>query len=893
MRKPVIILLFLFTLLPSLKAQKEANIWYFGNKAGLDFNSGSPVPLTNGAMFQYEGCATISDSNGNLLFYTNGQGVWNKYHQQMENGFGLMGGQSSTQSAVIVKVPENDYLYYIFTVPEEIGEDGLRYSIVDMTQDNGLGAVIEKNIFLAAPTEEKVTAVKHHNNRDIWVITHLWDSDAFYVYLVTPEGLNTDPLISEVGSFHNGGDVHGSMKVSPDGRKLAIVYRTLRTVELFDFDIETGEISNYLPFHSDIDWAYGIEFSQDASLMYVGDYYERSRIIQFDLNAGSNDDIINSGIEIGTVSNTHLGALQMGTDGKIYVAKHDNLVGDHYLGVINNPEKRGLACNFVEDGLYLDGKVCYWGLPTFVQSYFYTLYDQSIITENVCFGDTAFFSPAVTQYLNSVFWNFGDPDSPDNTSEDFETYHLYSRPGDFTVQLISYFSDSTVTTYKQITVYPLPDIELGNDTTLCGNSLTLEVNEGYALYLWQDGSTNNTFQVTESGTYWVTVTSQEGCENSDTINVSFLETPVVDLGPDQGFCEGDTLMLEVDEGYASYLWQDSSTNNTYQVTEEGTYWVTVTSQDGCENSDTVYIYNDIPVVDLGPDQELCDLDTLTLRINEGYASYLWQDSSTNNTYQVTESGTYWVRVTSQAGCENSDTVHIDFLESPVVDLGPDMGFCEGDTLTLAVDEGYVSYIWQDGTTNNVYQITKGGTYWVSVTNQDGCEGSDTVNIMNNTPYVFLGNDTTLLYGDSLILNAGSEGQEYTWQDGSSDQWFTVKEDGTYWVYVTNGECSASDTINVEFYGDCVVLIPNVFTPNVDGYNDEFFASYDEQVGPFKMSVFNRWGQTIFEANDINRHWDGKYKGTLVPEGVYYWVVEYYCYGAPDKQILKGSVTVIY
>jgi len=893
MKKAIIIFLSLLTLTFSLKAQKEANIWYFGNKAGLDFNSGSPVPLTNGAMFQHEGCATISNSNGNLLFYTNGQDVWNKYHQQMENGFGLMGGQTSTQSAIIVKLPENNNLYYIFTVPDEIGEDGLRYSIVDMSQDNGLGAVVEKNIFLAAPTEEKVTAVKHYNNRDVWVITHLWNSSAFYVYLVTPEGLNTDPLISEVGSFHHGPDVHGSMKVSPDGRKLAIVYRTLKTVELFDFDIETGEISNYLPFHSDIDWAYGIEFSKDASLMYVGDYYQRSRILQFDLNAGSNDDIINSGIEIGTVSNTHLGALQMGTDGKIYVAKHDNLNGDHYLGVINNPEERGLACNFVEDGLYLGGRECFWGLPTFVQSYFYSSYDQSIITENVCFGDTAFFRPAVTQYLNSVHWNFGDPDSPDNTSEDFETYHLYSSPGDFTVQLISYFSDSTVTTYRQITVYPLPYVELGNDTTLCGDSLTLEVNEGYASYLWQDGSTNNTYHVSEDGTYWVTVASQEGCENSDTINVFFLESPVVDLGPDQGFCEGDTIILEVEEGYASYLWQDGSTSNTYQVTEEGTYWISVTSDDGCENSDTINIFYDIPVVDLGPDQGLCDVDTLILNVNEGYASYLWQDSSTNNTYQVTESGTYWVRVTSQAGCENSDTVNIDFLESPVVELGPNQRFCEGDTITLEVEEGYASYLWQDGSTNNVCQVTVGGTYWVSVTNQDGCEDSDTVNIIDNTPYVFLGNDTTLIYGDSLILNAGSEGQEYTWQDGSSGQWFTVTEDGTYWVNVSNDECSASDTINVEFYGDCEVFVPNVFTPNTDGYNDEFFASYDEQVSPFTMTVFNRWGQTIFETNDINRHWDGKYKGTLVPKGVYYWVVEYYCYGAPDKQILKGSVTVIY
>jgi len=686
MKKISLSLLLLFTFYLSLRAQKEANIWYFGNEAGLDFNSGNPVPLTNSVMFQYEGCASFSDTSGNLLFYTNGQEIWNKIHQQMGNGFGLMGGQSSTQSAIIVKQPENDHLYYVFTVPEEIGYTGLRCSIVDMSQNNGLGAVIEKNIFLASPTEEKITAVKHYNNRDIWVITHLWNSSAFYTFLITPEGLNENPVVSEVGSFHNGPDVHGSMKVSPDGRKLAIVYRTLQTVELFDFDNKTGEISNYLPFHSDLDRAYGIEFSQDASLIYIGDYYQRSKIIQFDLNAGSNDDIINSGIEIGTVSNTHLGALQMGSDGKIYVAKHDNLHGDTYLGVINNPGKRGPACNFVEDGLYLAGRVCFWGLPTFVQSYFYTTPEQSIIAGNGCFGDTTFFRPAVIQSLDSVFWNFGDPDSPDNTSKDIETHHLYSSPGDFTVQLISYFSDSTVTTHRQITVYSLPVVELGNDTVIC---------------------------------------------------------------------EGNTLTLEVDEGYSSYLWQDSSTINVYHVTEDGTYWVKVTSQQGCVDSDTINVY---------------------------------------------------------------------FFDSPDV---------------------------------------------------------------------FLGNDTVLLYGDSLILDAGSGNYEYTWQDGTTNQKYTVTEAGTYWVRVDNENCYTSDTINIEFYGNCMVFIPNVFTPNTDGYNDEFYASFNEQVASFQLTVFNRWGVEIFETNDINRHWGGKYNGTLVPKGVYYWVAEYYCYGSVDKRILKGSVTVIY
>lgn len=316
MKRFFLLLLLSIIFCNALLAQKEANIWYFGGYASLDFNSGSPVPLLDGALFQHEGCATISDSTGKLLFYTNGIEIWNKNHQQMENGSGLMGGQSATQSSIIVPQPESDRLFYVFTVPEEIGYDGLRYSIVDISENGGLGSVITKNIFLDSPAEEKVTAVKHYNNRDIWVITHLWNSKAFYVYLVTPDGLDILPKIFEVGSYHNGTDVHGSMKVSPDGKKLAIIYRTLQTVELFDFNNKTGEISNYLPFSPSFKRGYGIEFSQNSSLMYIGNYYGRSTITQFDLNAGSNSDIIQSGTEIGSVSKYSFGSAANGTEWK-------------------------------------------------------------------------------------------------------------------------------------------------------------------------------------------------------------------------------------------------------------------------------------------------------------------------------------------------------------------------------------------------------------------------------------------------------------------------------------------------------------------------------------------------------------------------------------------------
>ena len=508
--------LFLLIILSfSLKAQEEANIWYFGGNAGIDFNNGSPIPLTDGALFQHEGCATISDSLGNLLFYTNGIDVWNKNHMQMQNGFGLMGGQSATQSSVIVQQPENDHIFYIFTVPEEIVETGLRYSIVNLSKDGGLGSVTTKNIFLLAPTEEKVTAVKHHNNRDVWVITHLWNSKAFYAYLITPSGINPTPIISEVGSYHSGGDVHGSMKVSPNGKKLAIINRDLKNVELYDFDNKTGDLSNYLPFNAQFKHGYGIEFSQDASLLYVSDYYKQRTITQFDLNAGTNSEIIESGIEIGVVSNIHLGALQMGPDGKIYVAKHDDFLGDNYLGIINKPEIRGVECSFVEDGLFLGGRVCFWGLPTFVQSYFYQ--SQSIISTNNCIREFSYFSPSNLQDLDSVLWNFGDQYTDNNESRKINTVHIYTKAGDYQVQLISYFKDNIDTSYFALKIFSMPEVDLGLDAILLYDEYNLlDAGPGYDHYLWNNGSTYQTLRAYEQGLYWV-IASVDQCKKSDSI----------------------------------------------------------------------------------------------------------------------------------------------------------------------------------------------------------------------------------------------------------------------------------------------------------------------------------------------------------------------------------------
>jgi len=162
-------------------SQKEGLYWYFGRHAGLGFHNGYPEAMT-GSIVTSEGCATISDKDGNLQFYTDGITVYNWSHQIMQNGTDLFGDPSSTQSGVIVPVPNNPDLYYIFTV-SNLDKKGLGagfcYSTVNMQLDNGQGAVVEKNVVLFEPTSERITSVKHANAYGIWVIGHEWESSKF------------------------------------------------------------------------------------------------------------------------------------------------------------------------------------------------------------------------------------------------------------------------------------------------------------------------------------------------------------------------------------------------------------------------------------------------------------------------------------------------------------------------------------------------------------------------------------------------------------------------------------------------------------------------------------------------------------------------------------------
>ena len=368
MKKFLFVLLFISSL---ASAQHRADKWYFGVLAALDFTSGSPAAVSPSALNTNEGCSSISDSLGNLLFYTEGVTVWNRNHLAMPNGTGLTGGISATQSALIVPLPGSVSRYYIFTVDEAGGQNGFRYSEVDMTLDGGMGDVTaNKNILIQNNVTEKLTAVVQHNGIDYWVAVHQWGSDAFYIYSLTAAGLQTVPVISHSGIVHDSTQIqnsYGQMKFSFCGDKLALAAGYLNKAEVFSFDDAAGIVSNpvSIPFS---DHVYGIEFSSNGNRLYVSSYAGGGSLEQFDLSSGNAAAIIASQTTAAFVTDIY--ALQFGPDGKIYVCKSFN----SHLGVINNPAAPVPACNYVDMGINLDpnfnGVTSALGLPGFPQSFF-------------------------------------------------------------------------------------------------------------------------------------------------------------------------------------------------------------------------------------------------------------------------------------------------------------------------------------------------------------------------------------------------------------------------------------------------------------------------------------------------------------------------------------------
>ena len=610
-------------------AQSPAGIWYFGKKAGINFNFGpSPVSINNGQLETDEGCATLCDGNGNLLFYTDGISVWNRNHLIMPNGTNLKGDPSSTQSAVIVPKPGSTTLYYVFTVDELAKSDGMRYSIIDINLDGGLGDITVKNVALFSPTLEKITAVKHANETSIWIVGHRYDSDAFVAYELSDLGLQL-PVSSSTGSFlgNNNQKTIGYMKSSPNGQYIACANAgDSSNMQLFSFNNSNGQIDliSTSNFAFNGLGAYGVEFSSNSELLYVSrvDYTNQlSEIFQFNI-VSENETLINNSKTLISTQNYSTSefigvyaALQLGPDQKIYVARNNSF----YLSAINNPNTAGLGCQFVENAVPLQNK-CKYGLPSFVTSYL----ELNYIVEDFCFGNnTKFIAPNFTAAL-TYEWDFNDPTSTSNTSNSINPTHVFSSSGNYIVSLTVTTSTTTSIFTKLVSIVDAPVAnpvtsfkkcdENNNGKALFNlndkNPEVLGIQNG-SIYLikyfatFNDAQNNlnqlpsNYTNTSNPQTIYVKIQTMDGvCFDITSFDLIVTKIPKIGLDSTEYYCKNffpNPIILSAENQNASeiltYVWSNGETSQTININQAGTYTVTATNNTNCSTTRTITVLN--------------------------------------------------------------------------------------------------------------------------------------------------------------------------------------------------------------------------------------------------------------------------------------------------------------
>jgi PKD repeat protein len=412
---------------------------------------------------------------------------------------------------------------------------------------------------------------------------------------------------------------------------------------------------------------------------------------------------------------------------------------------------------------------------------------------DVCLGQPSLFNQNSTGNTLSYLWNFGNT----ATSTASNPTYTYPTAGTYTTSLIvSDANKCSDTSVVNTTVFAVPTPSLGGVISTCGNSYVLDAGPG-ASYDWQPlNATTRSVTVHANGNYSVTVTSTNGCKGSDVVQVKLNEQVKPRLGKDTTVC--GSYLLNAGYPGSSFLWNTGATTQTVLATISNTYIVTVADMNNCIGKDTIQLtVNTLPALSLGSDLKQCQTkDPIVLTPTTDASIYLWNDGSTQSTLTINKSADYTLTVTAANGCKKSDTIAVDLLPAPIVDLGTDAMAC-GEKIVDAQNIGS-TYAWSTGATSQTITAKTTGNYWVIATNpNNGCTGTDSIQLTISAPVsVFLGNDTSSCSNNAYFLDAGNPGSTYSWSTGATTQKVLVGSGGAYGVTVTNGACSTFDAIQV-------------------------------------------------------------------------------------------------
>ncbi len=884
MKKIALIILIGILFPMAIAGQGETSNWYFGQGAGIHFNGdGSITPVTGGKLNTYEGCATISDINGNMLFYTDGITVFDRNHALMANGTGLFGDSSSSQSALIVPKPEDPSVFYIFTVDTSVSEDdpdhGLNYSVVDLSLNQGMGAVTQKNINLLADCSEKITAViKDCFDHSIWVMTLASENgfepyfNTFHAFEVNTEGV-LKPAVKTTIAGDQITDPRGYLKLSSDGTKLASANAT-NGLYLYDFDAQTGRVTNgqWIKLSSTNANPYGIEFSPDNELLYVlssndvlTDTGSSADLVQLDLTA---PDVADSMTLLHT-GPFFRGALQQGENGKIYrtIAKSYR-EGTPYLGIIHDPNARGTKATYEHNAVYLAGNNATQGLPPFIQSFF--VKTNLIRNEDgtsgsslvLCSGDPFTLETAAAEGASYRWLKDGIPITT-ATGNRYEL--LSSRPGDSgRYRLEVTFADNMacpIIGEAQIKVIPEPESTI--DLTQCDidpaptdgiTTLNLEkLNASPDLeFTFYSSATDrdNGRAIANVNTY----------ANTRPYNQSLYYTAVNELG-----CayEGE-LHIQVVPGML-----EQATSNSIQSCDEN-------PEDGVLEG-----FFDLQA--LAGEYPDLDVKFYTSAENAG----LEQNPVTDLFYSP--SASMYARLQDGNHCRGIEAIELIVNPVPSFAMEESYVLCtDGSGLPLSAPDGFDSYQWyrQAGDPGEAFPesqqivITAAGDYILEAGLRFNFNG-ETTNCTHLMAFKVLPSSRAAIKeiqiedfagNNTIRIAVAGEGKYEYSLDGANyrqDPFFEHLEPGLFMVYIKdlNGCGITQSQVAVMGY-------PKFFTPNGDGVNDYWqVTGLDRRFqADASISIYDRYGALVTSIEPGDTGWDGTIPAGSLPASDYWFSI---------------------
>lgn len=810
--KYISLCIILFCLFPSLVvAQKEASNWYFGDYAGLRFHDDKPEVVYDGQLSTLEGCATISDPvTGVLLFYTDGNRIWNWKHKIMANGDLLFGaGGTSTQAALIIPYPGHRDWYYLFTTGNTSTppyHPGLYYNVIDMSKKQGEGEVIRKNIRLLDSAGEKLTVTYHCNGKDWWVVSHSWKKNIFYSFRVRAEVMES-AVQSTVGKIEkeNGEIVFGAgyMRFSPDGKKLAMsVFGNGKDwIELFDFDTETGIVSNPVVL-DETGRSYGLSFSPDNSKLYTYDYDVSESvyggIVQYDIGKQTPEGIIASRTLIAEGKGSLFGPFTLGPDGKIYhPVVHNGWA--RYLSVIHKPNLAGTLCDYEDAAIYLgDNAATSFSLPNFPDCWFNEGLDGRVCSApraqfsgvSLCEGECATFSDESTIYPERWSWSFegGIPAIYEGQSPPSV---CYQRAGVYKATLIVSNNNGSDTLSQEVIVYARPIIEISPEQVMClGDTIQLTASGG-SVYKWSPSTGLSADTIAsprafprETTTYTVEVSNEYGCVSTASVRVRVEKTVKAEASGAE-ICSGGSAQLHASGG-TSYHWSPSAGLDRVDVpdpiaspTESTVYQVIVWSGLSCsDTADVEVVVHPTPEAKVSSDVQVCAGESVRLEASGGVL-YRWNPSDGLDRADIAtpiarpeRTTRYEVEVENEYGCVSRATVEVMVLEPVLVDAGADKSICAGSSVQLRAEgSGITVWFWSpsDGLSatdiaNPVAKPEQATRYVVRAENSVGCVGYDTVDVLvYPATVVEAGADVAVCAGESIQLQGrGSEIVSWSW-----------------------------------------------------------------------------------------------------------------------------------